>query len=108
MAQTNAAIRARIERAVRAWRPVLGLEGWALTVLYDETEHLATCAARPAYQEATLHFNLPVIRRELPPTFAAIEELALHEMVHAVIWRNSERAVSQVTRSLLRAAGRKC
>lgn len=105
---TNRALRARVERMVKKWRPVLGLESWGLTVLYDETEHLATCAAKPAYEEATLHFNLSAMRRELPPTLAAVEELVLHELVHAVIWRANEKAVSRVTRSLLRArdAGR--
>lgn len=103
MSITNAHLRSRIERMVRKWRPILGLESWGLDVRFDETEHLATCQAKPAYEEAVLHFNVPAIRRELPPTLAAIEELTVHEMVHAVIWRCSEREVSRVTRAILRA-----
>jgi predicted SprT family Zn-dependent metalloprotease len=103
MAVTNAAIRSRIERLVKKWRPILGLESWGLTVLYDEREHLATCAAKPEYEEATLHFNLGCIRRELPPTLAAIEELVLHELTHCIAWRANERTVSRITRSILRA-----
>jgi hypothetical protein len=100
---SNAHIRARVHRLVAKWRPILGLESWALDVRFDEREHIATCAAKPAYEEATLYFNVPCIRRELPPTMAALEELCLHEMVHCLLWRSSERTVSRVTRSLLRA-----
>lgn len=100
---TNAAIRNRIQRMVAKWRPILGLESWGLDVRFDETEHLATCQAQPAYEEAIVHFNVPAIRRELPPTLAAIEELCVHELVHCIIWKANEKAVSRVTRSILRA-----
>lgn len=108
MALTNAHLRSRIERMVRKWRPILGLESWGLDVRYDEAEHLATCAAKPEYEEATLHFNLRLIRAELPPTLAAIEELVLHELTHCIAWKANERTVSRITRSILRArdAGR--
>lgn len=92
-----------IHRHVNYWRPILGLEGWDLRVQFNERENTATCAAKPCYLKATLHFNTDKeIRREYP-TRADREELVLHEMVHSIIWRASERAVSQVTLSLLRA-----
>lgn len=103
MALTHSAIRARVHRAFRYWRPILGLESWQLDVRFDEAEDLATCAAKPAYEEATLHFNVPRIRRELPNLYMAVEELCLHEMVHCIAWRESERNVSRITRALLRA-----
>ena len=103
MSLTHSAIRARIQRAFKYWRPILGLESWQLELRYDEEEHLATCAALPAYEEATLHFNVRRIRAELPNTYLATEELTLHELVHCVAWRASERSVSRLTRALLRA-----
>lgn len=96
-------MRSRVERMVAKWRPILGLESWGLTVCYDETEHLATCAAQPQYEEAKLHFNLRQMRVELPPTLAAVEELVLHELVHCIAWKANERTVSRITRSILRA-----
>jgi hypothetical protein len=96
-----------IERHAEYWRPILGLEGWDIRVLWNEKENTATCAARPQYLTATLHFNLPDVRKECR-TVAEREELVLHEMVHSIAWRESERSVSQITLSLLRAreAGR--
>lgn len=103
MALTNAHLRARIERLVKKWRPILGLESWGLTVLYDATDCMACCEAKPSYEEATLRFNLRRVRAELPPTLAALEELVVHECVHCLAWRANERTVSRITRSILRA-----
>lgn len=103
MSVTNAALRSRIERLAKRWRPLLGLESWDIEIRYDETTHLGSCVAKPRYGEATIWFNLPRIRRELPNTVLALEELVVHELVHCLIWRSSESAVSWVTRSILRA-----
>lgn len=103
MSISNAAMRIRVHRAVAYWRPILGLESWDLLVKFDEPKYLACCVAKPSYEEAVLSFNLTRMRAELPPTYAAVEELAVHELVHALLWRCSEREVSRVTRSLLRA-----
>lgn len=103
MSITHAALRARIERLVRKWRPLLGLESWGLDVRYDATDCMACCEAKPAYEEATIRFNLPRVKRELPNVVLALEELVVHELVHALIWRANERAVSRVTRAILRA-----
>lgn len=103
MSLTNAHLKQRIHRLVAKWRPILGMESWQVDVLFDETDALGTCEAKPRYEEAILRFNLPRIRAELPNTIAALEELVVHECVHCIIWKNSELAVSRVTRSLLRA-----
>lgn len=103
MSITHAAIRNRITRLLAKWRPILGLQSWHLDVRFDEDASLATCDARPAYEEAIIRFNLRRIKQELPNAVAALEELVVHEMVHCLIWRASERAVSWVTRSILRA-----
>lgn len=103
MSVTNAALRGRIERLARKWVPILGLESWGLTFRYDEPKHLACCEVKGGYEEATIGFNLPRCRRELPNTLAAFEELVVHEMLHALLPRASEREVSRVTRSILRA-----
>jgi hypothetical protein len=106
MALTHSAIRSRVHRAFAYWRPIVGLESWQIDVLWDECHDTATCQAKPAYEEATLHFNLPEMKRKLPNTYAAVEELTLHELVHCLMWRESERNVSRITRALLRAHGR--
>lgn len=108
MSITNASIRARVTRVVKYWRPILGMDAWLLDVRFDEAVNLATCNAKPRYEEATLNFNLKRIRAELPPTFAALEELTVHELTHCLIWKANETAVSRVARGFLRArdAGR--
>ena len=103
MALTCRALRSRVERAFTQWRPILGLESWGITLLYDEREHLATAEAKPAYEEATLHFNLPAMKGERRPPHATDEEITVHEMVHVLNWRGSERTTSRITRALLRA-----
>lgn len=103
MSITNAAVRARIVRLAARWRPVLGLESWGIEMRFDEATDLANCTVRHGYEEATIRFNLVRIKRELPPTVLALEELVLHEHVHVLLPRASERTVSRVTRSLLRA-----
>lgn len=95
-------LRAEIHRHFDRWRPVLGLEGWDITLSFNETECQACCKAQPKYLKAELCFNVRRIRKELR-RIAQREELVLHEMVHCVIWKASETAVSQVTLSLLRA-----
>jgi hypothetical protein len=84
------------------WRPVLGLEGWQLILRFDEKVCQAYCDARPKYLQAVLGFNLTRIQKEIK-TDALLEELVLHEMIHAVFPTASETAVSQYTFSLLRA-----
>lgn len=103
MSITNTAIRGRVHRAVDYWRSILGLDSWDLSVSFDEVNDLGNCNAKPVYEEAILGFNLARIRAELPPSYAAIEELVLHEMVHCFDFEASERKVSRYTRSLLRA-----
>ena len=104
MALTHAAVRARINRAIRHWVPLVGLESWGIVVRFDETKHKAACHVTSLrYEEATLWFNLPRIRAELLPTYAAVEELALHELVHCLLPYNGEQSVSRITRTLLRA-----
>lgn len=103
MALTHSAIRSRVQRAFKYWRPILGLESWQVTLAFDETECLACCEAKPSYEEATLRFNVPRMRAELPPTYLAVEELVLHEALHAIAWKANERTISRLTRALLRA-----
>lgn len=103
MAVTNRDIRARVNRLVAKWVPILGLESWGLTVLFDEQKDLANCTVKGSYEEAIVRFNLHRMRRELPNTLPAYEELTLHELVHVLLPRSSEREVSRVTRTILRA-----
>jgi hypothetical protein len=96
----------QIEALILHWRPILGLSGWMLEIRYDEQTLLGFCRAKPQYQTATIGFNLNRIATELR-TPEAVEDLVVHELTHCVIWKSSERAVSQMAFSLLRAAGRK-
>lgn len=111
MAATN---QARIKEYFEYWRPVLGLEGWNITLRFDEKENKACCVSDPKYLEATLGFNLVKIRESLRrwrsahpglinSQAEALEELVLHEMVHILNPRSSETAISQTTFALLRA-----
>lgn len=93
---------------IAAWRPTLGLSDWRMSVRWDEAEHLATCQAVPQYEDATISFNLARIQRDLrrhprAVTDRWLEELVVHELVHAIIWKSSERTVTMVSRALLRA-----
>ena len=106
LADEGPSLRRQIATLIAHWRPVLGLQAWLLDIRYDEAVLLGYCRAKPQYQTATIGFNLQRIRRELRSP-EAIEDLVVHELTHAVIWRSSERAVSQVSLALLRAAGRK-
>lgn len=98
-------LRQRLLGHIAHWRPVLGLESWAITVRFDEPKLVGYCKANPRYLTATLGFNLARVRKEYPRPIDE-EEIALHELVHAVAPRESERAVSQLTYALLRVAGR--
>lgn len=103
---TDAQLRIRFGRLIVEWVPLMGLTAWGLEVQFDETEALASCSAKPRYEEALIRFNLQRIRAELPNTIAAAEELVVHELAHCIIWKNSEVAVSRVTRALLRSRDR--
>lgn len=98
-------LKTQIAALVAHWRPILGLEGWAIELRYNETKYAGYCKASPNYLAAVIGFNLKRVRKEYR-TPEAVEELVVHELVHCVIWKSSERAVSQITYALLRAAHR--
>lgn len=99
-----ATLRSRIEAYSRDWRPILGLQDWRIIIHYDERckEKFGYCIAQPCYEEAVIGLKLSNIRKLLIED-DDLEELVLHELVHCVIWKTSERAVTQMTRALLRA-----
>lgn len=109
-----ATIRVRIEHHFNYWRPILGLEGWNIVVVFDERKLKGYCITSPKYLEARIGFNLKRLRKILRGWRTAfpglinsrdeyLEELVLHEMVHVVNPRSSETSISQTTYSLLRA-----
>jgi hypothetical protein len=109
-----------VEGLIREWGVRLDLQHWTIHVDFDLEEHLGTCVAQPEYMTATLSFNARRMRNETT-TRRALEELVLHELVHARLWAianmfsgldaNGERmlefleeeAVTQMTGALLRA-----
>lgn len=104
MRGTNAVLRARIMRLVKKWRPRLDLAAWMIDVRFDEDVDLGTCDAKPAYEKAVIAFQIPLVRDEVS-NITELEELVVHELVHCIMWKSSERAVTQVSRVILRAWG---
>lgn len=102
-------LRQDIQRHFDYWRPVLGLEGWALELHFGERKLKGYCIVESQYLQATLGFNLKRVKAEvlkrskLQLGFDPLEELVVHELVHVLNPRSSERSVSQTTYSLLRA-----
>lgn len=103
---TTAVLRERIERLLKKWRLELDLDRWLIEVRFGNYEETGSCCAEPAYEEAVLSFNLNLIKKECW-AYPALRELVVHELVHCIIWKSSERAVTQVTRAILRAHGLK-
>lgn len=105
---------------VREWAPRLDLQHWEIEVNFDEDVHQATCTAEPQYMHAVVSFNPERLNLEIE-TERQLEELVLHELVHARLWtlanmfagldENGQRmvefleeeAVTQMTGALLRA-----
>lgn len=99
-------LRKQIEALLAYWRPILGLDSWAIEIRWNEKHHTGWCIAKPKYREAMIGFNLDRIKRECR-TPEQVEDLCLHELIHCVCWRESETCVSQMTQAMLRAAGRR-
>lgn len=109
--------RNEIEGWIREWAVRLDLQHWTIVVDFEQVEHLATCLAEPEYMKATLSFNLPRLETDIGSDTRALEELVVHELVHARLWAVAnyhrtedsftlyleEEAVTQVTGALLRA-----
>lgn len=109
-----------IEGLIREWALRLDLQHWTLDVNFDLVAHLATCAAEPQYMHAILSFNRLRLEAEVF-TWRALEELVVHELVHARLWTLAnlftgldenglrmlefveEEAVTQMTGALLRS-----
>lgn len=99
-------LRKQIETLLAYWRPILGLDSWVIEVRWNEKHHTGWCIAKPKYREAMIGFNLARIKKECGRP-EQVEDLVLHELLHAVVWKASETAVSQLTQAMLRAAGRR-
>jgi hypothetical protein len=110
LAVRNADLRRLIKKYIAEWRPILRLADWDLEIRilnggkefidFDGKELEGYCEAKPRYEEAKLGYNLRLIKKKAM-TEEQVEELTLHEMVHAVIWKNGERNVNKMTRALL-------
>ena len=109
-----------IAAVVKEWAPRLDMQHWKIVIDASLEAHLATCEAEPQYMEATLSFNPQRLTTDIQ-TERELEELVLHELVHARLWALAnllhghdenerrmlefleEEAVTQVTGALLRA-----
>ena len=106
-----------IDQLILFWKPVLALDNWDIQVNTKEKIIIASCQAQPQYLTAMLSFNLERLREEIA-TKADLEELVLHELVHARLWALAnvlpenvpsrfveyfeEEATSQITQALLK------
>lgn len=76
-------------KAVKTWRPIVGLTDWQVFLTIDNK---ADCAAesrtRPDYQELRVTLNAVATGNDkvLYRTPRHIEYLALHELCHALTW----------------------
>lgn len=120
MESTSLEFEVEIEGFVREWGRRLDLQHWTIVVDFNLVDHLATCEAEPEYMRAHLSFNVERMTAEIT-TRRALEELVLHELVHARLWavanmftgmdENGQRmmefleeeAVTQMTGALMRA-----
>lgn len=74
------------DRSVREWRVPLDLETWMIELRWDDSEDAwASCEAEPEYKKALLKMNAATFARE-GFTPLQIESVAVHELVHAIIW----------------------
>lgn len=73
----------QVESLLREWAPHLGLAGWTIDFSLDEDKFLATAESQPRYRTIQLTFNPTRIQKEN----ANLEELVIHELVHALSWR---------------------
>lgn len=94
----------QIQRYVNRWQRLLGLEYWRIAVVFEnkpKADYSGSCKAVPVNERATVTFNVPHMLKEayFP---GEVEDIVVHELVHCIIWKSSERAVTQVTRSLQR------
>ncbi len=98
--------RRQIQRLIKKWRPVLGMNTWSIEIVFLEKtgkfKASAWCEAVPKYEEARITFDLPRMSRYYIG-FLAIEEVVMHEMVHAIAWNSTEIEVTRIARSILRA-----
>ena len=77
-----------VERCVRRYQRLLGLENWAIQTEFvspvDENDSAcyAACEALPEYHQATLSFDVahPSFGRKEP-----IDRLVRHEMLHVIV-----------------------
>jgi len=89
-----AVIRRKVLDTIVKWAPLLGLEAWDVRVKFDEKEASATAMADPRYRMLICRFNIPrIVAEEL--TEEDVEELALHELVHAPLW-NLSRGLERI------------
>lgn len=79
---SNKELKKRILNYINYWRPVLDLQNWTVKVNWKEKTDVANCLADPAYKTMVIRFNLRKIARDIDD----LEELVLHELVHAPLW----------------------
>lgn len=74
------------ERYVREWIPLLGFSDWRVMIVRnDEVAELASCIADSGYKKILLTANGVRMHRD-GHTPLQSESVAIHELVHALVW----------------------
>lgn len=81
---TSADIEESIDASVKRLVPLVGLDRWDITVVFDTEPAGASCSANPEYYEATLTFDVEVIEED------DIDAYVLHELMHCHTWMLSD------------------
>lgn len=79
---------------IEKWQPIVGLSEWEIKVLVSDifSSH-GSSTAEPRYRQLTLTFNPKRIEED----DLDLEELVIHELVHALTWRLWEFAEQMLT-----------
>lgn len=73
-------------RLLKKWQPLLGLQGWKITLNCRQIAHKGDCEARPEYKEAIIRLDT----RKIPAE--ELEAYVVHELLHCHIWRLADVA----------------
>lgn len=100
-------LKRRIRVHLGYWVPLLGLGGWHVTVCWSARGAPArrsvagSCRPQPAICDVQFAFNLRGMAKVGYPD-CELEELVVHEVLHAVTIGGSERATNTLAHALVR------
>lgn len=82
------------EKTIEIMQPIMKLSDWKLMVVYSHSARMkntAECEASPEYKIATIRLNYSDIK---DLSHNEIVSVAIHEMIHCVLWELGDWALS--------------